>query len=217
MTVRLATYDDIGPVFGWGEPPTPGYSSESDRLREVSKQSIAAFFSTEVTELNLLGADPDARLRLSEMVLRGALQAYRSLLPIVMYDRIENRIATLHDPDEWGDQDLLPDTQSFVSMLKFLCQNRSLKIPSISINRHGFFSASWRPSRTKLASLVFQPNGHVSWLVFVPQRNDDEDAEEAAGVATAERTIEILDNFDALHWMTKTSPIRRAMRVIGLG
>ena len=100
-------------------------------------------------------------------------------------------------------------------MLNFFAENHRLIVPSVFLNRLGLFSASWRPAKNKLASLVFQPEGDVSWLVFVPSGPVPDEIEEAAGRCAQSEVVYRLRKFGATDWMLRPGLLSKLSRFLG--
>jgi hypothetical protein len=171
---------------------TPGgWSRESEELGKSLEQLCQEYQGLPATRFGLrdcLSAPSAIELRRQE--LSNIFAAYFGLVPIDIWETIGKRLSMLLDPDEWDDEDELPSAESFRRMLSFLSAHGELRCPTIFLNRQGLFSISWRPEKRKLCSLVFHPDNHVSWLVFRPHPDDEQDVIEAAGRA---RTEDVLD------------------------
>ena len=164
MRACLATADQL---YGYPdfESLTPrGWSDESEKLRDAEVLSSRDSYSVPASRLHLHESDDHRHvLRAAVQDLNDILAVFRNRLPKNMCDQIRKRISVLIDPAEWDIEDELPSPESFRKLLSFLEVHSVLRYPSIFLNRYGLFTASWRPEKRKLASLVFHADNSVNW------------------------------------------------------
>ena len=147
--------------------------------------------------------DQTTALQYHEFELRALLARARDKLITDVDDRIDRRLSVLLDPDDWEEGDAFPDFNSFERLLRFLADHFELRPPSVFLSRRGYFDASWRTSRDKLASMEFHPNGTVSWMVFAPSPINTDNMEEAAGDTQVELVLRRIEDYGALEWMRR--------------
>lgn len=183
MSARLVTNEQrrdvpvLGPNFDSLTPSGAGYDG-----RQIQNAPVIQLDKHRQHAATLSRSSPIEReLAAANQALRTILAAHRDRLDPDMIDRIYARLSVLLDANEREEGDELPNLESFRRMILFLSENRSLRRPSIFVNRFGLFNASWRPEKRKLASLVFQPRNDVTWLIFLPREDDSEDTKEVAG------------------------------------
>lgn len=210
MRAHLSTADQF---YEWQGPIslTPrGVSDESEKLRQAEEASLFYYISLPASRLHLHeGDDHKAILRVARQELRDMLSVSRNRLTESTREQIQQRVDVLLDPIEWDLEDSLPNTESFRRLLSFLSDNTNLRYPSIFLNRYGLFTASWRPEKRKLASLVFHSNGCVNWLVFLPREDDESEVIESAGRAPLDAVLEQVGKHGALSWMRRPTLLGR--------
>ena len=203
-TRQLYSFPDFGSL-------TPrGWSDESEKLRDAETVSLTDFFGVPASRLHLLeGGDYRSVLREAGRELSNILSVFRNRLPEGVADQIGRRIGVLIDSAEWDIEDELPIPESFRRLLSFLAAHRELRHPSIFLDRHGLFTASWRPEKRKLASLAFRMDGTVNWLVFLPQKGDETGVIESKGRAPLDILLKIVGKHGALSWMRQPTLLAR--------
>jgi hypothetical protein len=210
MSAHPATVEQLGDYFGEALLTPRGWSDESKQLAKAEVVSLGDFFDVPASRIHLhAGDDHQSVLRIVGQDLRNVLAMFRGRLSDDMYHRIHRRVATLINPAEWDTEDELPNIESFWQLVGFLATHKGLRVPSIFLNRYGLFTASWRPERRKLTSLVFHPDGMINWLVFSPTKVDDDETIEIAGRAPAQLVLEEVGKHGALEWMKRPSVVRR--------
>lgn len=186
--------------FGFPPVTQGGESRESQTLMTAERAAYQHWY---------LPATRGIRYRLSERLLGvknelcSILEVNRTALVADTYERLLKRLDAIIDPEDWDQDDELPSIQSFKKLIVFLENNPEFRYPSVFINSRGLFTASWRPEKRRLASLVFQPSNDVNWLVFLPRKDDPEDVIEIAGRVPFEDVLIEVSKHGALEWMRK--------------
>ena len=210
MRAHFATADQFYDFPGVKSRTARGWSDESRKLRGAEVLSISDFYDLPASRLRLY----ENNERLSEMLdaaqdLKNILAVFRTRLSENMCDQIGKRISVLIDATEWDIKDEAPNPESFRMLLSFLAVQSRLLFPSIFLNRYGLFTASWRPEKRKLASLVFHTDDRVNWLVFSPREDDETETNETAGRSSSKSVLEEVGKHGALRWMRRPSWLAR--------
>lgn len=204
MRAYLATADQLYDYPGFESLTPRGWSDESEKLRDAEVVWTRDFYAMPASRLHLHESDDHRSvLRVAVQDLNNILAVFRNRLPENMCDQIRKRISVLIDPAEWDIEDELPSPESFRRLLSFLAVHSNLRYPSIFLNRCGLFTASWRPEKRKLASLVFHANDNVNWLVFSPRKDDETDVIETVGRTSMNTVLEEVGKHGALSWMRR--------------
>lgn len=212
MRACLATADQLYGYQGFQSLTPRGWSDESEMLRDAEVVSLRDFYSVPASRLHLHESDDHRSvLRVAVQDLNNILSVFRNRLPNNMCDQIRKRISVLIDPADWDIEDELPSPESFRRLLSFLEVHSVLRYPSIFLNRYGLFTASWRPEKRKLASLVFHTDNSVNWLVFSPREDDETDVTETAGRASFNTVLQEVGKHGALSWMRRPTLIARLL------
>ena len=212
MRASLATGDQLYGYQGFESLTPRGWSDESEKLRDAEIESFSDYYGVPASRLNLHESDDlGAVLRTALQDLNDILAVFRNRLPDNICDRIRKRISVLIDSAEWDIEDELPSPESFRRLLSFLAVHSVLRYPSIFLNRYGLFTASWRPEKRKLASLVFHADNSVNWLVFSPREDDETDVIETAGRASLNTVLKEIGKHGALSWMRRSSLLARLL------
>ena len=212
MRACLATADQLYGSRGFESLTPRGWSDESEKLRDAEIESFSDYYGVPASRLHLHESDDHgAVLRTAVQDLNDILAVFRNRLPENIRVRIRKRISVLIDSAEWDIEDELPSPESFRRLLSFLASHSVLRYPSIFLNRYGLFTASWRPEKRKLASLVFHADNSVNWLVFSPREDDETDVIETAGRASLNTVLEEVGKHGALSWMRRPSLLARLL------
>ena len=204
MRAYLATAGQLYEYPGFESLTPRGWSDESEKLRDAEFESFNDYYEVPASRLHLHESDDHRSvLRVAVQDLNNILAVFRNRLPEDMCDQIRKRISVLIDSAEWVIEDELPSPESFRRLLSFLEVHSVLRYPSIFLNRYGLFTASWRPEKRKLASLVFHADNSVNWLVFSPREDDETDVIETAGRASFNTVLEEVGKHGALSWMRR--------------
>ena len=217
MRASLATADQLHRYQGFESLTPRGWSDESNKLRDAEIVSLSDFFTLPASRLHLHESDDHRSvLRAAGQDLNDILAVFRDRLPEYMCDQIQKRISVLIDPAEWDIEDEMPSPGSFRRLLSFLAVHSVLRYPSIFLNRYGLFTASWRPEKRKLASIVFHADDSVNWLVFSPREDDEIDVIETAGRASLNTVLKEVRKHGALSWMRRPTFLARLLaRLLG--
>jgi len=135
--------------------------------------------------------------------LQNFLSLYESKLEADVYGRFSRLLPILLDPDEYDEEDKLPDPTSFRSMLDFLVEHPYLDVPRLNVSRQGHFKLSWRKSENELTTLEYRPDRMIDWLVFAPPARGSRSPQRAAGESAVSEILNILKVQNALAWMRR--------------
>jgi hypothetical protein len=187
---------------GFGEPNLGNAATLGDST--VSFGAVAVYTAlvqdgagTGATLVSYQTPQPTTALSTFELLL----SRWRSHLAPRMFTAIEWHIRRLlSDEDELAEDNFEPSQSSFTGLLTFLAKRPWLKSPSIGLDRHGIFAASWRPSRDAKANLVLQflIDQTVRWFVV------DAGAPKiisGSGVVKPEQVEGILTTYQITKWL----------------
>ena len=212
MRAYLATAGQLYDYPGFESLTPQGWSDESEKLRDAEFESFSDYYEVPASRLHLHEShDHRFVLRVAVQDLNNILAVFRNRLPENMCDQIRKRIGVLIDPAEWDIEDERPSPESFRRLLSFLAEHSDLRYPSIFLNRYGLFTASWRPEKRKLVSLVFHAGDIVNWLVFSPREDDETDVIETAGRAPLNAVLKEVGKHGALSWMRRPTWLARLL------
>ena len=205
-------FDSGDPLWVGGDPiSTPiELSPEGGEIRRQWRAAARDYYYPVASRLDEEYSIIDRfLLRQYEAALRAELAAHKVRLRYDVYEVIQDRIPVLLDPDDWETSDTWPNMTSFNRMLGYLGAHPEYRAPSVFLTRLGYFDASWRPAKDALVSIIFRPDGHANWLVFVPSEDKTDMAEEAAGRIAAELLTQRLKDFNALKFVRRKSVLKK--------
>lgn len=204
MTAYAATIDQADGRKGLRSLTPPGLSQESSKIQDAKMVWLKGYYALPASRHRRFD-NRSRRLALQDATedLYNVLVVYWPSLSSDVRERIAERIETLTDPTDWDAEDELPNAESFRRLLVFLASHHEFRNPSIFLNRYGHFTASWRPERRQLASLVFHADNNVNWLVFTPRPDNDDDVIEAAGRSPIELVLGEVRKHGAFEWMRR--------------
>ncbi len=111
-------------------------------------------------------------------------------------DKLFSQIDSLHDLEEWYEDDKPIDHFSFACFLKAILYIRPQRHPGLGLSNEGNLVAAWTISRDRL-TIEFLANDHVCWVLT---RNVDGETERAAGQTVVSRLYNCLAPYDPKHW-----------------
>lgn len=203
MTAQLAVAG-LRENLGFISLTPRGWSPESDKLHDAEILSREEFRGVKASDNTDEETDDfQTELRISEQDLLDILTVYRTRISDEVRQQIQKRVNVLIDPDDWDAEDRLPNPESFRRLMSFLAAHRELRQPSLFLNRYGLFTASWRPSKRELTSLVFHADDDVNWLVYSPRKGSRTEVDEAAGRNSLDEVLEAVGRHGALVWMRR--------------
>lgn len=111
-------------------------------------------------------------------------------------DKLFSQIDSLHDLDEWDADDKPVKKSSFATFLKTILQIRPQRHPGLGLTYEGYLIAAWTTGQNRLTT-EFLPRDRVRWVLT---RNNDGEAESAAGETQVFRLYECLMPYHPDHW-----------------
>jgi hypothetical protein len=111
-------------------------------------------------------------------------------------DKLFSQIDSLHDLEEWDEDDKPVDRFSFASFLKAILYIRPQRHPGLGLSYEGNLVAAWTTGRDRL-TIEFLANDRVCWVLT---RNIGGETERAAGQTVVSRLYECLVPYDPTHW-----------------
>lgn len=104
---------------------------------------------------------------------------------------------SLHSLEDWEEEDLPVDQDSFNSFLRGLIYLAPKKIPGLGLSRDGKIIASWVAGSDRL-TLEFGKSDRVRWVLSYTV---DDERERAAGDTTATRLSAVLEPYLPDRWL----------------
>ena len=115
-------------------------------------------------------------------------------MSIGYFEEIKSRLLSLSSYDlEEGETPI--SVGSIRYFIGFLKEIRPVK-PSIVITPFGYVQAQWKESNSNLLTIVFKPEGEVSFVVFRENSRNTEIIKRLSGVLLVDEIISSLESFD---------------------
>jgi hypothetical protein len=133
-----------------------------------------------------------------------ALQQLSGELGRTVSNRLHELIALAQEEDSPGS---LPSPQSFRALVDFLDQNRTFLKPGITLDDEGIVWAEWRRSGDCLATLRFQADGTIRWVMATPAPLRSSGRVTWRGDGGAEEVRAAIDARPALSWISRRSAV----------
>lgn len=111
-------------------------------------------------------------------------------------NKLFSQIDSLHDIDEWDEEDMPVKDSSFETFLKAILLISPKRHPGLGLSHKGNLIATWGNSQDRLVA-EFLPKGFVR---FVLSRNLDGEIERATGETNISRLFECLTPYQPNHW-----------------
>lgn len=111
-------------------------------------------------------------------------------------NKIFRQIDSLHDINEWDEEDKPIKDSSFETFLKAILLISPQRHPGLGLSNEGNLIASWGDNKDRLVA-EFLPKDHVR---FVLSRIIDGETERASGQTTVDRLYECLTPYRPNHW-----------------
>lgn len=111
-------------------------------------------------------------------------------------DKLFRQIDSLHDPEEWDQDDEPIKQSSFSTFLKGILQINPKRRPGLGLSYTGNLIAAWTTGRDRL-TIEFLPKDHVRWVLT---RYYDDEPERIAGQTLVSRLVEGLKPYNPQHW-----------------
>lgn len=109
------------------------------------------------------------------------------------------QLDSLHDPDEWEQDDQPVDASSFTTFLKAMLSINPDRRPGLGLSHAGHLVAAWTTGSDRL-TVVFLPRDRVRWVLA---RRYDDDIERFAGETGVARLAEGLAAHHSEHWFAR--------------
>ena len=114
-------------------------------------------------------------------------------------DKLFSQIDSLHDLDEWDEDDKPVKKSSFATFLKAILQVRPQRNPGLGLTYEGCLIAAWTIGKDQLTT-EFLPKDRVRWVL---SRNIDGEVERAAGETAVSRLYECLTPYHPDRWFLR--------------
>ncbi|MFZ5523504.1 MAG: hypothetical protein ACOY9D_05395 [Pseudomonadota bacterium] len=111
-------------------------------------------------------------------------------------NKLFRQIDSIHDLDEWDEDDKPVKKSSFATFLKAILQIRPQRHPGLGLTYEGYLVAAWTIGQDRLTT-EFLPKDRVRWTIT---RNIDGETEGAAGETSVSRLYECLIPYQPAHW-----------------
>lgn len=115
-----------------------------------------------------------------------------------MRDKLFTQIDSLHDLNEWNNDDKPVEASSFATFLKVFLEIKPDKHPGLGLTFDGHLIAAWTTGKDRLTT-EFLPNSRVRWVL---SRSFNGETERAAGETLASRLHQCLIPYSPEHWFS---------------
>lgn len=192
-TLEQATFAEVPKVT----IPSLGAGSDSKLLQIRFDQMNGRGLSAAPTG-SLLDAEKELSSRLfsKSAQLKILISKVSMHLPDEWRRKFFHKLDSLHDPDNWEEDDNLVDASAFVTFLRFVLQVGPLERTSIGVSPEGHFLIGWKRDCDSLA-LEFLPNDAVHWSVV---RHQTGGQESVAGRTVVGRLSAVLQPYALKDW-----------------
>jgi hypothetical protein len=116
------------------------------------------------------------------------------------HERLFRQLDSLHDTDEWEDDDEPINPSSFQTFLKAILTIKPERRPGLGLSQTGNLIAAWTTARDRL-TIEFLPKDRVSW-VLARYRNDTDEPARFAGQTSVSELLEGLAPYHPEHWFS---------------
>jgi hypothetical protein len=167
-----------------------------DGLRKPSPTSLTGttLLEGKPLELQVFNALADAKILTSHVAMH---------LQREFRERLFRQLDSLHDTDEWEDDDEPINKSSFQTFLKAILTIKPDRGPGLGLSHTGNLIAAWTTGRDRL-TIEFLPKDRVNWVLARYSDNTDEPARFAGQTNVAE-LIEGLAPHRPAHWFSHAS------------
>ncbi len=111
-------------------------------------------------------------------------------------DKLFRQLDSLHDPDEWEQDDEPIQQTSFATFLKAIVQIKPTRRPGLGLSHGGHLIAAWTTGLDRL-TIEFLPNDRVRWVLALHR---DDEPEYFVGQTPVSRLTEGLAPHNPGHW-----------------
>ena len=111
-------------------------------------------------------------------------------------DRLFLQLDSIHDPDEWEEQDSPIQHVSFSTFLKAIFEIKPKVMPGLGLSNGGNLVAAWTSDRTRL-TIEFISGDRVRWVL---SSYPDGELEQFAGTASVTRLSDCLNSYGLTEW-----------------
>jgi hypothetical protein len=115
--------------------------------------------------------------------------------------KLFRQLDSLHDSDEWEDDDEPINRSSFQTFLKAILTIKPERGPGLGLSRTGNLIAAWTTGRDRL-TIEFLPNDQVRWVL---SRYYDDEPVRIAGQMAVSRLVEQLAAYEPARWFSPES------------
>lgn len=113
-------------------------------------------------------------------------------------EKLFRQIDSLHDLEEWDNEDKPIRRASFATFLKAILQIKPLRHPSLGLSYEGYLIAAWTLGQDRLIT-EYLPNDRVRWILT---RHIDGEIERASGQTLVYRLTQCLAAYQPEHWFS---------------
>lgn len=206
MSTALATsmsYERYSPT-GFAESPNlwrqrgsrvvpfslPDSSSQSDYTLEMPELPTGS--------LHKAHANLEHDLFFKKLELKNLASGVSMYMEESWRTRMFKQLDILLSPEEWHEEDALPDLSSFQNFLSWYLKAKPQKSPSYGLTSNGLFIAAWINDTGRLV-LEFLKSDKVRWFVSKKFNGVDE-PDRASGVTDKSRLIESIKAYNPQDW-----------------
>jgi len=160
---------------------------ELDRLTPPISPASFNVSSFETLDERLFDATVSVKIALSQV----SMHMDRS-----WRDTLFHQIDSLHDVDEWEEDDKPIDKRSFASFIRWIILINPQRLPGMGLSYIGNVIAAWTHGSDRLTA-EFLPDDRVKWVL---SRCIDEETERASGITSVSRLHKCLAPYNPETW-----------------
>ncbi len=171
-------------------------SNDSNIIKEYFKRYQTNSFSFDNVE-------PSASRQLEEVLFDATSSVKIAMSQVAMHvdrqfrNKLFSQIDTLHDLDEWDEDDNPINKDSFLTFIKGILNINPSKLPGLGLSHDGNLIAAWIQGKNRLILEFLPDNNRVEWVV---SRYFDEELDRATGKTPVLRLLDCLAPYDPEIW-----------------
>ncbi len=112
-----------------------------------------------------------------------------------------NQLDWLLNPEDWEEGDILANSESFKTLIKFILNSHPNQAPFLGLSNQGNLLAEWRHNNNKL-TLECMPKERTRW--FIIYANGEEEEKLSGNAKSVQRLIEQLYPFKQAGWFQQS-------------
>lgn len=120
--------------------------------------------------------------------------------------RLAQRLINLAEAAREDEDESQLSPHSLRHFIKFLRSNPRLKYPDVALTPTGNILAQWKAGSNKLLGVQFLPSGEVRFVLFAPEKLNDNSIIRLSGVVRLEALLSTVEPHGAASWIIDNGP-----------